>query len=96
VLGELVEHLLAQCDGAPFGVFGVLLDEEPLPVRVELRGQLTGDAGDGDDAGVEVDVLLSEFDELAAAEPGFDVGLDQQLQLAGSDGVVEGAELVGG
>jgi hypothetical protein len=96
VLGELVEHVLAEGDGAPFGVFRVLLDEEAFPVGVEFRGQLSGDAGDGDDAGVEVDVFFSEFDELAPAQPGFDVGLDQQLQLAGGDRVVEGAELVGG
>jgi hypothetical protein len=91
----LAEYVLGRRDCAPLGVLRVLLDEEPLPGGVEFRGELAGDAEDGDDSGVEVDVALAEFDELAPTEPGFDVGLDEQLQLLGGDGVIEGAELVG-
>jgi hypothetical protein len=50
---ELGSDLLAELEAPVFLVLRVVLDQEPLAVRVFVLGEFDGSAADGEDAGLE-------------------------------------------
>lgn len=65
---ELGDDLRAEFEAAPALAFGVVLDEEAAPFRMEPGDELDDGAADGEDAGGEVQVLDAEFGQFAPAE----------------------------
>jgi len=87
--------LLAELEAAVLLVLRVLLDQEPLAGRVELRVHLDDSPADRQDPGPEIKVLHAEFGQLAPPQAALDVGLDQEPGAIIGKRPVNGVELLG-
>jgi hypothetical protein len=96
VLFELLGHLGAELEAAVLLVLRVVLDEEVAALRVELRVELHDRAADREDARLKVEVLGTQFAELAPAEAALDLGFGEEPEGAFGEGVVDVIELLGG
>jgi hypothetical protein len=88
VFSELGHEVVGDRDAQPFAVLGVLLDLEP-GAGVLGGLQVDHDAGDEDGPGGQVEVPGAQFGQLAPAQAGLDVGLDQGLPVDVVQGLVQ-------
>jgi hypothetical protein len=92
---QLADDLGAELEPAVLLVLGVVLDQEPAALGMELRVDLDDRTAHGQDPGPEVKVRYPKLGQLTPPQAALDVGLDQQLRLRVGKRRVEHVELLG-
>jgi hypothetical protein len=76
--GDRVQDVRVEFQAPVFAVFGVVLDQEPAALGMELRHQLEDHSRHGEHPAEGVDVERAQFAQFAPAQPRLDIGLHQQ------------------